>query len=71
VKKVQEFVLTVGKELGGGGPLLMAATFVINAGSAALELISQVFVNNAYKSSPYLTGNTLRLHNNAQPVNAV
>jgi hypothetical protein len=28
-------------------------------------------LNNTYKSSPYLTGNTLRLHYKAQPVNAV
>jgi hypothetical protein len=28
-------------------------------------------LNNIYKSSPYLTGNTLRLHYKAQPVNAV
>jgi hypothetical protein len=47
--------------MGGGAiPLLREATFVINAGSAALELIWQVFVNNAYKSSSYLTANTLR-----------
>jgi hypothetical protein len=65
--------MKVGKQMGrgGGGPLLMAATFVINAGSAVLELIWQVFVNNAYKSSSYLKGNTFRLHSNDQPVNAV
>jgi hypothetical protein len=28
-------------------------------------------LNNIYKSSPYLTGNTSRLHYKAQPVNAV
>jgi hypothetical protein len=28
-------------------------------------------LNNIYESSPYLTGNTLRLHYKAQPVNAV
>jgi hypothetical protein len=28
-------------------------------------------LNNIYKSSPYLTGNTLRRHYKAQPVNAV
>jgi hypothetical protein len=28
-------------------------------------------MNNIYRYSPYLTGNTLRLHYRAQPVNAV
>jgi hypothetical protein len=32
---------------------------------------TEFLLNNIYKSRPYLTGNTLRLHYNAQPVNAV
>jgi hypothetical protein len=34
-------------------------------------LKSEYLLNNIYKCSPYLTGNTLRLHYKAQPVNAV
>jgi hypothetical protein len=33
-------------------------------------LKTEFLLNNIYKSSPYLTGNTLRLHYKAQPVNA-
>jgi hypothetical protein len=34
-------------------------------------LKTEILHNFTYKSSPYLTGNTLRLHYKAQPVNAV
>jgi hypothetical protein len=37
-------------------------------GKAACET---VYINNIYEFSPYLTGNTLRHHYKAQPVNAV
>jgi hypothetical protein len=35
------------------------------------ELKPELHVNNIYKSSSYLTGNTLRLHYRDQPVNDV
>jgi hypothetical protein len=34
-------------------------------------LKTEFLLNNIYKFSSYLTGNTLRLHYKAQPVNAV
>jgi hypothetical protein len=34
-------------------------------------LKTEFLLNDIYKSSSYLTGNTLRLHHKAQPVNAV
>jgi hypothetical protein len=37
----------------------------------ANTLKTALLLNNIYKSSPYLTGNTLRLRYKAQPVNAV
>jgi hypothetical protein len=36
-----------------------------------LELETEFLLNNIYKFSSYLTGNTLRHHYKAQPVNAV
>jgi hypothetical protein len=38
---------------------------------AIIPLKTEFLLNNTYKFSPYLTGNTLRLHYKAQPVNAV
>jgi hypothetical protein len=35
------------------------------------SLKTEYLLNNIYKFSSYLTGNTLRLHYKAQPVNAV
>jgi hypothetical protein len=35
------------------------------------HLKTEFLLNNIYKSSSYLTGNTLRLYYKAQPVNAV
>jgi hypothetical protein len=34
-------------------------------------LKTEYLPNNIHKSSPYLTGNTLRLYYKAQPINAV
>jgi hypothetical protein len=48
------------------------AVYCVNHTEHTNTLCGQnVVLNNIYKSSPYLTGNTLRLGYKAQPVNAV
>jgi hypothetical protein len=47
-------------------------TATIMTGAIQINPLKTKFLlNNIYKSSSYLTGNTLRLHYKAQPVNVV
>jgi hypothetical protein len=49
-----------------------ASCFMAGAKPIGLNpLKTEFFLNNIYKFSVYLTGNTLRLHYKAQPVNAI
>jgi hypothetical protein len=58
------YLLSYPGSFGGRGADVFLSGFL---NSLSIEFL----LNNIYKSSPYLTGNTLHLHYKAQPVNAV
>jgi hypothetical protein len=62
-------VLLLQRNRGEGADISPPARTV---GARAINPLKTEFLHNfIYKSSPYVTGNTLRLHYKAQPVNAV